>query len=68
MHCSINNVRRIMTYDEYIPDGEFQGIWSAYIVSFTTPYGSYEANALLGVRGTVPCTVTVDQGKITART
>jgi hypothetical protein len=48
------------------PNGAHSGFWSGYHVAFSVDGFWYELHTRDGVRGVrVPCTVTVDDGRIT---
>ena len=58
----LTDVRRIESADGH-KDGRYEGVWSGYVVRWTTRCGNYEAKSEIGVRGyNVPCVVTVKNG------
>lgn len=58
----LSDVRKIGSDSAYswhgMLAGDYQGTWYGYVVQFDTPHGCFLANSEMGVRGTMPCTVT----------
>lgn len=62
---SLADVRQV---ESQPPDGQFDGQWSGYVITFKTPMGVFRGLADIGVRGIdVACIVTVKSGKTSVR-
>ena len=46
------------------PDGEYEGTWSGYVVSFSTEYGTFECDMETGIRGSAKCKIEVKSGVV----
>jgi hypothetical protein len=55
--------RIFQVIDRYPPDGKYKGTWSGYEIRFEDNKGdTFEGRALNGIRGTVACEVTIENG------
>ena len=63
----LTEVKRIESAEGH-PDGEWDGVWSGYVVRWETEHGQYEAKSKNGVRGiNVSCVVTVTNGQFSCK-
>ena len=59
MKTKITKVERVES--ETMPPGRYDGTWCGYVITVTTDGGKWQLKTLDGVRGIVPCVVTVDE-------
>ena len=65
MQAVATQLRRISELDP-LPDGQYDGRWGGYHVTFVVDGIEYEAQTNIGIRTpNAPCVVTVSGGKMT---
>lgn len=69
MNTKITSAEAVSSVDlDYLPNGEYAGIWGGYVVEACIDGISYRFQAENGVRGmNCPCVVTVQDGEVTVK-